>query len=75
MDIYFTERYKWFWERERKKQKELSSPPPVRPNELRLKFDMDVINAVEAKLNENDVLKAYEAIVWDMIITRGLRKD
>jgi len=61
--------------RERKGQESLLPPPPVEPHPLRLEFDMDVVKAVGANLDREDLLKAYEAIVWDMIVTRGLRRD
>ena len=74
LDIYFNHRYNSFWMRERKGQ-ENRLPPPVKPHPLRLEFDMDVIKAVGANLKREDLIRAYEAIVWDMIVTRGLRKD
>jgi len=75
LDINFDERYKSFWVRERKKQTILSEPSPLKPDDLRLSFDVDVIKALNAKISKTDLLKAYEAIIWDMIITRGLRRD
>jgi len=75
LDVHFDERYEWFWKREREGEESLPRPPPVEPHPLRLNFDMDVIRAVGANLSREDLLKAYEAIVWDMIVTRGLRKD
>ncbi|MGQ4891579.1 MAG: HsdM family class I SAM-dependent methyltransferase [Candidatus Njordarchaeia archaeon] len=74
LDIHFNERYEWFWEQE-KGEKKAKSPPPIKPHKLRLEFDTDVIKAVGANLTKDDLLKAYEAIVLDMIITRGLRRD
>jgi len=71
--MHFDDRYEWFWSYERRQK---TSPPPViEPNTLRLEFDMDVVKATKADLNKNDILRAYEAMVWDMIVTRGLRKD
>jgi hypothetical protein len=75
LDTCFDSRYKWFWKKEREKQDILLPLPTIKPTQLRLEFDMDIINAVGAKLSKDDILKAYEAIVWDMIVTRGLRKD
>ncbi|RLG75563.1 MAG: SAM-dependent DNA methyltransferase, partial [Thermoprotei archaeon] len=75
LDVYFDERYQSFWVQERKSQKILQPPPPLKPHDLRLKFDMDVIKAVGANLSEEELLNAYKAIVWDMIVTRGLRRD
>ncbi len=60
---------------EREGQETLISPPPIEPHPLRLEFDMEVVKAIGASLSKNDILKVYEAIIWDMIITRGLRKD
>jgi len=75
LDIYFDIRYNRFWGMERRGQETLVEPPPVTPHQLRLEFDMDVVKAVGANLSKEDLLKAYEAIIWDMIITRGLRRD
>jgi hypothetical protein len=47
----------------------------IEPHPLRLEFDLDVIESVGSNLSKEDVLRAYEAIVWDMIITRKLRRD
>jgi len=77
LDIHFNDRYKWFWEQKKGKSKKLiqSSLPPVKPHTLRLDFDMAVLTAVGANLTVKDLLQAYEAIVWDMIVTRGLKRD
>jgi len=75
LDVHFDMRYESFWVQERKGQKILLIPPPLKPHELRLEFDMNVIKAVGANLSKKELLNAYRAIVWDMIITRGLRRD
>ena len=75
LDKYFKERYSYFWLRERKGQRALSSSPPLTPDPLRIKFDLAVAKAIGIDLTTEELLKAYEAIVEDMIITRGLRKD
>jgi len=75
-DTYFEARYNKFWTKERKGQEtSIELPSSIVPHQLRLEFDMDVIEAVGANLSKEDLLKAYEAIIQDMIITRGLRKD
>jgi len=74
LDMYFDSRYKVFWTKERRKQEPLI-PPPMKPHPLRLEFDLEVIKSVGSNLTKEDVLRAYEAIVWDTVITRGLRKD
>jgi type I restriction-modification system DNA methylase subunit len=75
LDKHFKIRYEVFWAKEMKKEMPLISPPPIEPHPLRLEFDLDVIKSVGSSLTKDDVLKAYEAIIWDMIITRRLRKD
>jgi len=75
LDTNYDSRYSWFWGRERRGQETLFSPPEIEPSSLRIEFDMDVINAVGANLSEEDVKRGYEAIVMDMIVTRGLRRD
>jgi len=74
LDRHFDDRYEWFWDRKRKKGKK-QSPPGIEPHELRLEFDRNVVKAVGADLSDEDILNAYRAIVWDMIVTRGLKKD
>jgi hypothetical protein len=46
------------------------TPPKIVSHELRLEFDLDMVKSVGSSLTKEDILKAYEAIVWDMIITR-----
>ncbi|MDI9642122.1 MAG: N-6 DNA methylase [Archaeoglobales archaeon] len=75
MDLHFEERYEWFWLLEKEDREDLTQPPPIETNPLRLEFDLAVIEAVGARLADGDLKKAYEAIVWDMIITRGLSRD
>jgi len=75
LDTHFDSRYKVFWTKERRKQEPLIPPPQMKPHPLRLEFDLEIIKSVGSNLTKEDVLRAYEAIVWDMIITRGLRKD
>lgn len=75
LDKYFEERYKQFWAQEREKQKVLVVLPGVTPHEIRKEFDMEVAKALDVELTEEELLQAYKAIVEDMIITRGLRKD
>lgn len=75
LDIHFDARYKWFWRQEREGQSTSHSPPPIEPHPLRLQFDMDVVKAISANLSEYDLLEAYKAMIQDIIITRGLRKD
>jgi len=74
LDGHFDDRYEWFWDRKRKKGQK-QPPPDIEPHELRLEFDKDVVKAVGADLSDEDILNAYRAIVWDMIVTRGLRRD
>jgi hypothetical protein len=75
LDIHYDTRYESFWARERGKQIISMPPPPIEPHPLRLRFDLDVVKSLGSNLTKDDILKAYEAIVWDMIITRGLRKN
>ena len=75
LDIYFDTRYEVFWMQEREKQRPLIHIPPIEPHPIRLEFDLEIAQAVGSNLTKEDIIRAYEAIVWDMIITRGLRKD
>jgi len=75
LDKHYDTRYKSFWAQERRRQATLVPPPPVEPDPLRLEFDLEVVRSVGSNLTKDDIVRAYEAIVWDMIITRGLRRD
>jgi len=75
LDRYFDERYNTFWAQERRKTVPLVPPPPIEVHPLRLSFDLEVVRSIGSNLTKEDLLKAYGAIVWDMIITRGLRRD
>jgi type I restriction-modification system DNA methylase subunit len=75
LDKYYDLRYEDFWNRQRRQETLIKPPPKIEPHELRLEFDLDVVRSVGSSLTREDILKAYEAIVWDMIITRGLRRD
>ncbi|WP_457549139.1 hypothetical protein [Archaeoglobus sp.] len=75
LDENFEERYKQFWAKERTKQEALAEIPDIKPNEIGYEFDMAVAEALGVDITEEDLIRAYQAIVNDMIITRGLRKD
>lgn len=75
LDVHFEERYNQFWLEERKGQSTLTPLPPLTPHKDRIEFDMAVARAIGITLTREELLAAYEAIVEDMIITRGLRKD
>ncbi|MCC6005333.1 MAG: N-6 DNA methylase [Thermofilum sp.] len=76
LDVNYVARYESFWAREEKGQATLSLlPQTVQPYKDRLEFDLEVARSVNANLTKDDIIRAYEAIVWDMIITRRLRKD
>jgi hypothetical protein len=75
LDKYYDPRYEEFWNRQRKQETLIKPPPKVEPDELRLEFDLDVVRSIGSSLTKEDILNAYEAIVRDMIITRGLRRD
>jgi hypothetical protein len=75
LDKYYDLRYEDFWNCQRGQETLIKPPPNVEPHELRLEFDLDVVGSIGSSLTKEDLLKAYEAIVWDMIITRGLRRD
>jgi len=75
LDKQYEFRYKSFWARERGKTTLIQPPSKIEPHPLRLEFDLDVVKSVGSSLTKEDVLRAYDVIVWDMIITRGLRRD
>ena len=75
LDEHFEERYKQFWAKERGKQETLTELPDIKPNKLRYDYDMAVARALGVDITEEDLIRAYQAIVNDMIITRGLKRD
>jgi hypothetical protein len=75
LDEHFEERYKQFWAKERGKQETLAELPDIKPNKLRYDYDMAVARALGVDITEEDLIRAYQAIVNDMIITRGLKRD
>jgi type I restriction-modification system DNA methylase subunit len=75
LDKHYDLRYESFWARKRGQMTLTQPPSMIEPHLLRLEFDLDVIESVGSNLSKEDVLRAYEAIVWDMIITRKLRRD
>ncbi len=74
-DIHFEERYKQFWAKEREQKITITSQLPFIPDQIRLDFDMCICKALNIKITKDEIIRAYKAIVNDMIITRGLRKD
>ncbi|ADD08203.1 class I SAM-dependent DNA methyltransferase [Candidatus Aciduliprofundum boonei] len=75
LDEHFTERYSVFWSSERKKIKPLIPVDSIKPHPVRLKFDKAIIKALNLSISHEELLQAYNAIINDMIITRGLKKD
>jgi type I restriction-modification system DNA methylase subunit len=76
LDVNYVARYESFWAREEKSQATLLPlSQTVEPYKDRIEFDLEVARSVGANLTKDDIVRAYEAIVWDMIITRRLRKD
>ncbi|MFX1344630.1 MAG: class I SAM-dependent DNA methyltransferase [Promethearchaeota archaeon] len=76
-DKNFQERYKAFWKERRKKQKLIQEweRRPIEPSEIRLNFDLKICNSLNIPIDKQDLLKIYSAIVNEMIITRGLKRD
>lgn len=75
LDRNFDDRYKSFWEKKKKGQKLPKRAEEIHPHPLRIKFDMDVIKALGVRISEEELKRVYSAIVEEMIITRGLRKN
>jgi hypothetical protein len=77
-DQNFDQRYKEYWKsRTEKRQKRLWTvlDTPVEPAPLRLRFDLDVAEALGVKVDEGDLRELYSTIVDEMIITQGLARD
>ena len=71
----FDGRYESFWMEKRKGQKTLADFDEIFPHPLRFNFDMDVAKALGVNVSEKELKEVYAAIVKEIIITRGLRKD
>lgn len=76
-DTQFDERYEEYWEGERGDQERLFSVigKETSPSDIRLSFDLDVCKALEIPINKKELIKIYDVLVKEMIITRGLKRD
>jgi len=74
LDLNFEARYKAFWVEKRKKQLTLGEIEH-KPFPLRLKFDMEICEALGVSIKEDELKRVYDMIVKEMIITRGLKRD
>jgi len=74
LDLNFEARYKAFWQEKRKKQLTLGEIEH-NPSPLRLKFDMEICEALGVSIKEDELKRVYDVIVKEMIITRGLKRD
>ena len=77
-DQDFDERYDEFWEhRDQPAIRRLWSvlERPLRPAPVRMKFDLDVADALGVSVDEEELLRLYEVFVKEMIITRHLTRD
>jgi hypothetical protein len=77
LDIHFDQRYKEFWSKRRSGQLSLFSllRQPIEPTPMRIEFDKDICKALGVEINEQELTQVYSAIVNEMIVTRGLRRD
>jgi hypothetical protein len=77
LDTHFDQRYKDFWSMERHGKPSLFSVlnNTVEPADIRLKFDLDVCKALGIDVTPYELTAVYEAIVKEMILTRGLTRD
>jgi len=77
-DMNFDERYEEFWEKETgNHQQRLFSVlgKPVEPATSRLTLDLNVSRALNVRMEKDDLIKLYEVLVKEMIITRRLARD
>jgi type I restriction-modification system DNA methylase subunit len=76
-DEHFDQRYKAFWDRERRGQTRARSvlEQPVKPADSRLNFDLDICRAIGVPITRDDLLELYEIFVNEMILVRGLTRD
>jgi hypothetical protein len=76
-DEHFEQRYKAFWDRERRGQTRVRSVlgQPVKPADSRLTFDLDVCRAIGVPITRDDLIELYGIFVKEMILVRGLTRD
>lgn len=76
-DQNFDQRYKAFWDRERRGQIHTHSvlEQPVKPAAIRLNLDLDVCQAIGVPVTPEDLIQLYEIFVREMILVRGLTRD
>jgi len=76
-DEHFEQRYKAFWDRERRGQTRARSVlgQPVKPADSRLTFDLDVCRAIGVPITRDDLIELYGIFVKEMILVRGLTRD
>jgi len=76
-DEHFDQRYKAFWDRERRGHTRARSvlEQPVKPADSRLNFDLDICRAIGVPITRDDLLELYEIFVNEMILVRGLTRD
>lgn len=78
LDKNFVQRYQEFWEKESGEyQPKLWTflDKPVEPDANRLKFDIDVCQALNVEMKPEDLKALYDVIIKEMIITRHLKRD
>jgi type I restriction-modification system DNA methylase subunit len=75
LDVNFSEHYEAFWSARRKLQAAMFGKLPYEPDADRLAFDQKVCSALGIQVSDTVIRDVYMAIVKEMIITRGLRKD
>lgn len=76
LDSNFNIRYDAFWKEKKKKQISLFPfNQPINTSNIRLSFDVKVFDALDIKITKKELNDVYLAIVQDMIITRGLKRD
>lgn len=78
-DINFDSRYDEYWEKHENphSQEHLWSvlDKPIEPTKNRLSLDLEICSILGIPIDEDDLTKLYDAIVQEMIIIRGLKRD
>jgi len=78
-DQNFDCRYNEFWEEKEQRPHQgrlwAALNKPIDPAPVRLRFDLDVCQAIGVDISDAELRDLYAVIVKEMIITRGLTKD
>ncbi len=78
MDRNYYKRYEQFWDRKKTGYVQTTLDQDIlecNPSEIRIQYDLDVLNALNISVSGEELKKVYCAISDDLIISRGLKRE